>query len=114
MIRPYELTLDLAVDLGGGASCRTGQLWDGLMASRDGDLKTLKRLVDSQPALIYGQYNYTPPIHFAVREGHVELVRYLLDNGAHDPTYKTYPFGESLQTVAADRGFEEIVELLDD
>jgi ankyrin repeat protein len=30
---------------------------------------------------------YTP-IHFAVREGHVELVKYLLDNGAHDPNYK--------------------------
>jgi ankyrin repeat protein len=70
-------------------------------------------MVDECPQLIYAQYNYTPPIHFAVREGHLDLVKYLLDNGAHDPAYKTYPFLDSLLTVAQDRGHKEIEILLE-
>jgi hypothetical protein len=43
----------------------------------------------------------------------MEIVKYLLANGAYDPTYRVYPFQESLETVASDRGFSEILELLD-
>jgi len=114
MLRPYELSLDLLVSLSDEERTRTGQVWEVLVASRDGALEKVKQLVDECPGLIYAQYNYTPPIHFAVREGHTELVRYLLDNGAHAPGYKTYPFNDTLSTVAADRGFDEVVELLDD
>jgi ankyrin repeat protein len=70
-------------------------------------------LVKECPELIFSQYNYTPPIHFAVREGHVELVKYLLDSGAHDPSYKIYPFNDTLQTIAQDRDHSEIVLLLE-
>jgi len=38
----------------------------------------------------------------------------LLDRGAHAPEYKTYPFGDSLSTVAEDRSFDQIVDLLAD
>jgi ankyrin repeat protein len=114
MLKPYELSLDLAVSLDKEVPATTGQVWDVLVASRDGDLEKVKRLVDQCPALIYAQYNYTPPIHFAVREGHTELVGYLLDNGAHAPEYKTYPFSDTLSMVASDRGFDGIVELLAD
>ncbi|HMG67948.1 MAG TPA: ankyrin repeat domain-containing protein [Chitinophagaceae bacterium] len=71
-------------------------------------------MVNECPELIYGQYNYAPPIHFAVREGHPDLVKYLLDNGAHDPEYKIYPFSDSLVTIAQDRGLTEIVALLEE
>ncbi len=113
MIQPYELSLPLQVEVADGVRTTTSALWDILVASRDGDLQKVKGLVKECPALIYGQYNYTPPIHFAVREGHTELVEYLLDNGAHDPMYKTYPFGDSLQTIAEERGYFEIKNLLD-
>src|SRR5262249_17877821 len=70
-------------------------------------------MVEECPEMAYAQYNYTPPIHLAVREGHVELVEYLLfECGAHDPDYKTYPFLDSLDTFAEDRGFPEIVDML--
>jgi ankyrin repeat protein len=72
----------------------------------------VKKMVNECPELIYAQYNYTPPIHFAVREGHTELVKYLLDNGAHDPSYKTYPFRDSLTTIAEDRGYYKIEDML--
>lgn len=87
----------------------TTAVWNILAASYKGDLEAVWA---AGPGLIYAQYNYTPPIHFAVREGHTDLVRYLLAEGAYDPSYKTYPFRESLLTVAQDRGHREIEALL--
>jgi hypothetical protein len=84
------------------------------LASYDGNLQKVKELINECPDLIYAQYNYAPPIHFAVREGHVDLVKYFLDNGAHEPDYKIYPFQESLQTVANDRSYFEIEKLLNE
>lgn len=97
MIRPAEL--------------KDEDVWTMLSASREGDLERVKALASRRPALIRCEYNYTPPIHFAVREGHLHLVRYLLEQGA-DPTYRTYPFQDSLLTMARDRGHHEIAELL--
>lgn len=90
----------------------TTKVWDILSASYKGDLEAVKKMVEDCPELIYAQYNYTPPIHFAVREGHTDLVKYLLARGANDPGYKFYPFQESLQTIANDKGFIEIEDLL--
>jgi uncharacterized protein len=113
MIQPPELKLDLPVKLSNDVLSTTSKVWNVLSASCDGELEAVRQLVAECPELAYAQYNYAPPIHFAVREGHVELVRFLLDLGAHDPGYRFYPFQESLQTVAGDRGFAGIVELLD-
>ena len=57
------------------------------------------------------EYNYTPPLHFAVREGHRSIAALLLDLGA-DPAYKPYPFSETLLTFAEDRGHQEVAALL--
>ena len=92
----------------------TTKVWNILVASKRGDLEAVKRIADECHELLFAQYNYTPPIHFAVREGHVELVKYLLYNGAHDPKYKIYPFQESLQTIANDRGYYDIEALLNE
>jgi ankyrin repeat protein len=113
MIQPKELKPDLPMEIANGVISTTTKVWDILVASRDGDSGAVKKMVDECPELIYAQYNYTPPIHFAVREGHLELVKYLLDNGAHDPGYKTYPFLDSLLTVAQDRDHKEIETLLE-
>ncbi|NOT49145.1 MAG: hypothetical protein HOP17_15555 [Acidobacteria bacterium] len=113
MIQPPELKLDLPIKLSNRAISTTTKVWNILTASYKGDLDTIKQLVDECPELAYAQYNYAPPIHFAVREGHTEIVEFLLTLGAHDPDYKFYPFQESLQTVAADRGHIDILEMLD-
>jgi len=113
MIQPNELKLDLPMEVANGVLSTTTKVWQILFASYNGDLAQVKQLVAGCPELIYAQYNYAPPIHFAVREGHTDLVQYLLDNGAHDPDYRFYPFQESMQTVAADRGYHDIVELLE-
>ncbi len=114
MIQPNELKLNLPMQVGNGTISTTTKVWKILLASHDGDLQKVKELVNECPGLMYAQYNYASPIHFAVREGHIDLVKYFLDNGAHDPDYKFYPFQESLQTVANDRSYFEIENLLNE
>jgi len=114
VLQPIELRSDLPVKLSNDVVSTTTKVWNILVASKRGDLETVKKIGDECHELLYAQYNYTPPIHFAVREGHIELVKYLLHNGAHDPAYKTYPFSDSLQTVANDRNYDEIESLLNE
>ena len=47
-----------------------------------------------------------------MRDGHLPLVRALVAQGALDPRYKTYPFGDSFLTMAQDRGHDEIALFL--
>jgi len=112
MIQPNEMKLELPMDVPNGIVSTTTKVWDILVASNNGDLETVKKMVEECPELIYAQYNYTPPIHFAVREGHVHLVKYLLDLGALDLTYRIYPFLDSLLTIAQDRDHKDIALLL--
>ncbi len=114
MIRPVELQREYPIKLSGGVYSTTLKVWEILRASHNGDLKTVKQLAQDCPALAYAQYNYTPPVYFAVREGHRDLLAFLLEQSAHAPGYKNYPFQESLQTIAADRGFDDIVLSLDE
>jgi ankyrin repeat protein len=97
MIRPADLKDD--------------DVWAMFCAGRAGDLDRVKALSSSRPELIRCEYNYTPPIHFAVREGHLPVVRYLLEQGA-DPTYRTYPFQDSLLTMARDREHHDVAQFL--
>ena len=112
MIQPIEMKSTLPMNLSNGVVSTTTKVWDILTASRDGDLERIKEFTRDCPELIYAQYNYTPPIHFAVREGHLHLVRHLLNHGALDPAYITYPFKDTLLTVAQDRGYQDIVIML--
>ena len=114
MIQPNELKLHLPMEVGNGVLSTTTKAWEILLASHNGDLDKVKKLADECPELLYAQYNYAPPIHFSVREGHTELVKFLLAHGAHDPDYLFYPFQESLQVVANDRGYNEIRNLLNE
>jgi ankyrin repeat protein len=113
MIRPPELTVEIPMEISNGVISSTGRVWNVLCASAKGDIETVKKMADESRGILYAQYNYTPPIHFAVREGHLQLTKYLLEQGAHDPAYKIYPFLDPLQTIARDRGLEEIASLLD-
>jgi ankyrin repeat protein len=108
VIQPNELKLNLKMEISNGVISTTNKVWNILVASKNGDLEAVKKMVSKCPELIYAQYNYTPPIHFAVREGHLNLVKYLLGNGAHDPEYKIYPFLDSLLIIAQDRGYDNI------
>src|SRR5690349_19435437 len=113
MLTPIEMQRTLPMALHGGAKSTTTEVWAMLSASFAGDLAKAEELMAQRPALATCQYNYTPPLHFAVREGHVALVNLLVERGAYDPGYKSYPFGETLLTIARDRGFDEIATSLE-
>jgi ankyrin repeat protein len=87
-------------------------VWNALTASDDGDVDALRRLVERDPRLSRAEYWYTPAIHFAVREGHLETVQLLLDAGA-DPEWNGLYDG-SLIVMARDRGHTEIARLLEE
>ena len=110
-IRPIELTTPEPKELPDGGYASADDVWAIFAATCDGDLERVKQLVARYPSLARYEYNYTPPIHFAVREGHPELVRFFLDRGA-DLTYRSYPFHDSLLLMADDRGHDEISALL--
>lgn len=111
LIRPVELAPGRKWTLNDNASTTTDDVFAMFVAARGGDLATVKRLVTRSSALATVEYNYTPPIHFAVREGHRDVVEFLLSRGA-DPAYRSYPFQESLLTFAEERGHNEVAELL--
>jgi uncharacterized protein len=112
MIAPVEMRSTRPMTLHGGASSTTTEVWEMLSACRTGDLDRMLQLIATRPELSTCQYNYTPPLHFAVREGHLALVRELVARQAFDPRYKTYPFGDSFLTMAHERGHDEIAVFL--
>lgn len=94
MLRPHDLTDDDA--------------WQMFQACQNGDLPAVQTLIARRPELAVVEYNYTPPLHFAVREGHAEIVKLLTAQGADAVTYRSYPFLETLLAFAQDRGYTEI------
>jgi RNA polymerase sigma factor (sigma-70 family) len=123
MIQPEEMKVERTIqldpgeldpgELNPGVETTTTDVWAMLMASRQGDLATMERLVALQPALVRCEYNYTPPIHFAVREGHAQVVSWLIEQGV-DLAYRSYSFGDSLLQMAREREHHEIVQILED
>lgn len=109
MIKPDELATERPY---GPWACRGCDIWDAMQAAVTGDATTLRILLRRDPNLYRAEYWYTQPIHFAVREGHLEAVRVLLDAGA-DPSAVGIN-GDSLITIAQDRGHGSVVQLLAD
>ncbi len=101
MIKPPELESD-----------EGGIVWNALTASERGDVATLRQLLERDPQLSRAEYWYTPAVHFAVREGHMDAVHLLLDAGA-DPESNGMHDG-SLIVMARDRGHAEVARLLEE
>jgi ankyrin repeat protein len=111
---PVEMRTPFTMRLRDNAGVETTDVWRILMACRDGDLAAVKDLLDAWPALIRSGYNYMTPLHLAVREGHLDIVRSLAERGGVNRNYVTYPYKETLVTVANDRGYGEIAALLEE
>lgn len=101
MIKPAELDSE-----------EGGLVWSAITASGDGDVEQIRRLIARNQGLSRAEFWYTPAIHFAVREGHLEAVQLLLDAGA-DPEWNGLHDG-SLIAMARDRGHAEIARRLED
>ncbi len=111
LIRPVELRPGKPYTLADGVVVTTDDVYAMFVAARGGDLTEVRRLISRAPGIALVEYNYTPPIHFAVREGHREIVKLLIDRGA-DLAYRSYPFQDSLLTIAEDHEHEDVAALL--
>jgi hypothetical protein len=100
MIKPVEL------DTADGRDT-----WDTIVAASEGDIATLRRLLERNPSLARAEYWYAPAAHFAAREGHAEAVQLLLDTGA-DPERNGLN-DRTLIQMARERGHEQIARMLE-
>jgi ankyrin repeat protein len=85
-------------------------IWD---AAKAGDVATMELLVGQNPRLLTARAPtqlYRTPLIFASMEGHVEVVRWLLDNGAAIDT-RDYDGATALSFACREGGFS-VVELL--
>ena len=101
---PIEMRAGFIMRLRDNTGVPTAEVWNLLMACRDGNLARVEELLAAWPTAVRSEYNYMPPLHLAVREGHLPIVRFLAERGAVNPKYRTYPYNEPLVVVATDRG----------
>ncbi|MDE0026979.1 MAG: ankyrin repeat domain-containing protein [Spirochaetaceae bacterium] len=101
LIKPRELD--------GGRGMAT---WEVLTAARAGDEAALRAALERDSTLANAAYWYMPPLHFAVREGHLEAVRLLVAAGA-DLTHRNALYGnDTLLQMAEDRGHDQVAGYL--
>ena len=109
LIRPRELT---SPDLDWTGRWRGVDIWRALTSARDGDIAALRAAIEADASLANAEFWYMTPLHFAVREGHLEAVRALMDAGA-DLTYRNALYGnDTLLQMALDRGHDEVAAYL--
>ena len=87
-------------------------VWGMFKAAMTGDIAGLGQLLDKEPSLIRCSCHYREPMHFAVREGQLEAVRFLLGRGAEVPYATGKGTHNSAVMMAFDRGDTEVHSLL--
>ena len=109
MTQPEELKKNEPLTWSTG---RGTDVWEMFRAAIAGDVETIRRLLDKDPSLVRGAYQYLTALTFAVRENQVEAARLLLERGA-DPMVEIGNSGTLLEN-ARDRGYTEMEKLLED
>ncbi len=85
-------------------------VWLVIHAVLDDDAGTFRALLEMYPGVATTPYFFTHPLHFAVREGRLDMVRLLLDKGA-PPDYRHC---DDLATTARDRGHDRVAALIEE
>jgi uncharacterized protein len=107
MIQPDELKKNEPLLWSSGTGV---DVWEMFGACIAGDLQTVKRLVNKDRSIVRCNYAYRTPLYFAVRENRLEIVRFLLEQGA-DPL--SLAVGDNLLDITRDRGYSELEKLLE-
>jgi ankyrin repeat protein len=87
--------------------------WALFQACALGDIPQVKGLLRKDRRLVNAQFWYQFPIHMAVREGHAQIAKLLLDHGA-DPGQSrfTYNSWDKLLLTASERGHRQVESVL--
>lgn len=106
MFRPDALQKDeiLVWSTGSGVD-----VWEMFVAAITGDVKKARQLLDKDPSLVRGSYDYRTPLSFAVQQNQLEVAALLLERGASPVSSGTK---DTLLEIARDRGYEDMQKLL--
>jgi ankyrin repeat protein len=108
------LAMKTTAYVGGVEKVNGRDAWALFKACAAGDMPNVKALLAKDRRLVGAQYSYQLPIHLAVRAGHAQIVKLLLDQGA-DPGDATWSGGvawEELLLVARERGYRQVEQVL--
>src|SRR5215204_2272909 len=106
MLQPAELKSDQKLLWSPG---RGTDVWALIQACTSGDVERVRALIARDPSLARSHYDYRKPIYFAVRENHIEIVRFLLE---HDRNPLDLWVDDDPLEIARDRGYTEMEQLL--
>ena len=106
MLQPAELKSDQKLLWSPG---RGTDVWALLQACASGDLEAVRALIARDPSLARSHYDYRKPLYFAVRENHIDIVRFLLE---HDRNPLDLWVDDDPIDMARDRGYTEMERLL--
>lgn len=104
MIQPTELKQNKPLMWSPGTGT---DVWAMFCACIEGDLATVRRLIDKDPSLARCSWTYRTPLYFAVRENRIETAAFLLEHGAD-------PLNKGLPDIARDRGHADMAKLLEE
>lgn len=89
--------------------------WPLLSAAYTGDVDVVKQILDADPTMIRVQFAYYEPLHYAVRGGSLQMVKLLLERGAHPKAAGWNHLGDETPIrKALDRNLVDIAKLLMD
>ncbi len=108
MTRPEELTKNERLVWSTGAGT---DVWEMFMAAKKGDIETAAQLLDKDPSLVRGAFQYRLPLTFAVQENQLAMAAFLISKGASPVNSGT---NDNLPTMAADRGYTQMEKLLNE
>ena len=106
MLRPADLKTDEPLTWSAG---RGTDVWELFQACAAGDLQTVRALIGKDRSLARAHYDYRKPLYFAVRENHLEVARFLLEQDSNplDLWVDDDPI-----TIARDRGYSAMERML--
>src|SRR5262245_7026290 len=107
MIQPEELKKNEPLTWSAGTGV---DVWNLFCACIAGDIDTVERLVEKDPAIVRCHYAYRKPLYFAVRENRLDVAEFLLER---DPDPIGLAVNDSLLEIARDRGYREMEALLE-
>lgn len=88
-------------------------VWRMMTACMTGETRMAQELLKQNPILVNCSWAYFTPLHFAVREGHTEIVECLLGYGADATAITGVTWQDSPLQKAKDRGYSSVVEILE-
>lgn len=108
MTKPVTL---ISIELDPLTGATGGEIWAFFMACHDGNLEAVQALTGKHPNLFKAAIHYYTPLHFALRENHIEIASHLLDLGA-SPFLDDFTYS-NLRDLLEERNQTEALSLLD-